>query len=82
MISKDEFFEAFNSEVLKLESSVNSQMKVKVFGNTAVVTFRSMDKGKFNGQEIKGSFQWTELFLKMNGKWMIIATQGTPVAAK
>lgn len=81
-ISKNDLFNAFKSGVLKLESSVNSDMKVKVFENTAVVTFRSMDKGSFNGQSINGTYQWTEIFVKIKGKWLIVATQGTPVMSE
>jgi len=78
-IPRKDLFEAFKSGVLSVESSTNSEMKVYLYGNTAIITYTSMDKGKSNGTEINGKFRWTDTFVKMKGKWMIVATHGTPI---
>jgi hypothetical protein len=64
---------------LKLESSVNSEMKVKIYGNTALVKYVSMDKGKFKGNEISSKTQWTDVFMKVKGKWLAVSSHGTPI---
>lgn len=78
-IPRKDLFEAFKSGVLSVESSTNSEMKVYLYGNTAIITYTSMDKGKSNGTEINGKFRWTDTFVKMKGKWLIVATHGTPI---
>ena len=65
---------------LKLESSKLDDMKVQVHGNTAVVTYGTTDKGTYKGKDISGKYRWTDVFVKHNGKWQIIAGQGTRVA--
>jgi ketosteroid isomerase-like protein len=69
----------FKSGTLKYESSVNDDMKVVVIGDTAVVTYRSTDKGVYGTDDISGKYRWTDTFAKINGKWMIVAAQGTPI---
>lgn len=69
----------FKSGDLKIQSSKIEGMKVQMFGNTAVVTYRTTDKGTFKGRDISGNYQWTDVFVKMNGKWQLVAGQGTPI---
>ena len=68
--------------VLKMESSTNDDMKVRVFGHAAVVTYRSTDKGTYQGRDISGQYRWTDVFVKRNGRWQLVSTQGTPLAMK
>lgn len=77
--SKKDALALFKSGVLKYESSVNDDMKVTLAGDTAVVTYRSTDKGKYGNDDISGRYRWTDTFTKTGGKWMIIAVQGTPI---
>jgi Domain of unknown function (DUF4440) len=52
------------------------QMKVRVYGDAAVVTGRStLTSSTFSGQAL-----WTDTFVKKNGKWLCVATQSTEVA--
>lgn len=76
---KKDVIALFKSGTLKYESSKNDDMKVVVVGNTAVVTYRSTDKGMYGKDDISGAYRWTDTFVKINGKWMLIAGQGTSV---
>jgi len=78
-LNKAQAIAAFKSGDIKLESSKNDDMKVQVFGKTAIVTYRSTDKGRFMGKDFSGQARWTETFVKMKGKWMLVASQGTPI---
>jgi Ketosteroid isomerase homolog len=64
---------------LKIESSTNEDMKVQVHGDTAVVTYRSTDKGNYKGNDLSGQYRWTDVFVKRNGRWQIVAGQGTRI---
>ena len=68
-----------NSGDLKLETSVNSEMKVKIYSNMALVTYRSADKGKFKGNDISSNTQWTDVFIKIKSKWLLVTSHGTPI---
>ena len=79
MMNKAQSMAMFKSGDLKLESIKMDNMKVQMFGNTAVVTYTSTDKGTWKGRDISGEYRWTDVFTKAGGKWKLIAGQGTPI---
>jgi ketosteroid isomerase-like protein len=64
---------------LVLQSSQIADMKVRVYGDAAVVTYTTTDKGKYKGQEINGQYRWTDVFVRRAGAWQIVAGHGTPI---
>jgi uncharacterized protein (TIGR02246 family) len=64
---------------LVVESSQISDLKVRVFGDAAVVTYITTDKGKYKGTDIGGRYRWTDVFARQGGAWKIVAGQGTPI---
>jgi ketosteroid isomerase-like protein len=65
---------------LKLESVTNDDIKVRVFGETAVVTGRATIRGQIDGREIRDQNRYTSVFVKRRGRWQVIALQVTRVA--
>ncbi len=64
---------------LVIESSTIADMKVKVYGDAAVVTYTTNDKGKYKGQDVTGRYRWTDVFVRRGSAWQIVAGQGTPI---
>jgi hypothetical protein len=62
---------------LKLQSASIDGAKVQVYGNTAIVTFSSNDKGTYKGKDISGKTRWTDVFVNQNGRWQVVASHGT-----
>ena len=62
---------------LKLQSASLDGAKVQVYGNTAVVTYSSNDKGTYKGKDISGKTRWTDVVVNQNGRWQLVATHGT-----
>ena len=79
LMNKAQAIAMFKSGDLKFESMKIDDVKVRLFGNTAIVIYRTNDKGSFKGQAFEGQSRWTDTFIKMNGKWVIVAAQGTPI---
>jgi beta-alanine degradation protein BauB len=67
------------SGALKFESSTPGEMKVTVYGDTAIVTGSSKDKGTYKGMDISGDYVFTDVFVKRDGKWRAVSTQVTRV---
>ena len=62
------------------ESAEYKDLKVTVFGNTAVATGVFMGKGTASGKPLDDNERWTDTWVKMpNGQWQCVASQGTPV---
>lgn len=69
---------------LKSGSSTNQtvtlgEMKVRVFGNTAVVTGSDTEKSTYKGKDSSGKYVWTDVFVNRNGRWQAVASQSTKV---
>ena len=77
--TKAQLLADFKSGALVIESTVISDMKVRVFGESAVATYTTTDKGKSKGRDISGRYRWTDTFVRRGGKWQIVAGQGTPI---
>ena len=79
--SKAEFLADVKSGDLKLTQNQLSEMKVQAAdADMAVVTYRSNDKGSYKGEDITGEYRWMDVFVKRDGKWLLISSQGTPIA--
>jgi len=59
---------------LKIESITLSNMKVYDYGDAAVVTGSSAQKGSFEGQSLAASVIFTDTFIRQNGKWKAVAS--------
>ncbi|PYV21384.1 MAG: hypothetical protein DMG24_19660 [Acidobacteria bacterium] len=64
----------------KLESSNVDNMKVRVYGNVAVVNGHFAQKGTYKGKDISGEGRFTDVFVKRQGRWQCVSTQGTTMA--
>lgn len=62
-------------------SSVDyTDLKVTVFGHTAIATGTFSGKGKdATGKPLDGRERFTDTWVKMDGKWLCVATQGSPL---
>jgi ketosteroid isomerase-like protein len=57
----------------------NDEVKVYLYGNSAVVTVLSTWSGKVNNQEYSGQFQATHVWVKQEGRWQLVAAHVSPV---
>lgn len=64
----------------KIDSETLGEMKVRVFGNTAVVTGSDDEKSSYKGKDTSGHHVWTDVFVKRNGRWQAVASQDTLMA--
>jgi ketosteroid isomerase-like protein len=64
---------------LKFQSIELSDLKIRVYGNTAVVTGTETLKGTYKEQDISGKYRYTDIWAKRNGKWQAVGSQATKV---
>ena len=69
--------DAMKSGGLKLTADDLSDLKVRVYGNTAVVTGKSDIKGTMGGKDATGQSLFTRVFVKKGGTWQTVALQQT-----
>lgn len=77
--TKAEIVKGFQSGAFKYELRTISELKVRVYGNTAIVTGRSTQKGEENGKDYSGDYRFTRVYVRDKGHWMTEALQTTPI---
>ncbi len=77
--TKAEIVKGFASGAFKYQSRTISDLKIRVYGDTAVVTGRSVQKGIENGKDYSGDYWFTRVYVKQNGAWMTVALQTTMI---
>ena len=79
MRTKQEILKGFASGSYHYDSRQIFDLKVRVYGNTAVVTGRSVQKGMENGKDYSGNYWFTRVYVKQNDQWQTVALQTTPI---
>jgi ketosteroid isomerase-like protein len=67
------------SEDQRFDSITLSDMKVRVFGNTAVVTGSQDVKSSYQGKDTSGRYRWIDVFVKRQARWQDAFSQMTPI---
>lgn len=70
------------SGAITFESFHLDELKVRVFGETAIAYGLETEKSKYQGKDTSGQYRFTDVFIKRNGRWQAISTHLTRVASK
>lgn len=57
-----------------------SDIRVRVFGTTAVATAISNEKARFKGKEIAPRFRRTTVWVKRGGRWQCVSFHASRIA--
>ena len=80
IVNKSQFLADLKSGKFKLETNALDEMKVHfVTSDLAVITYRSTDKGAFDGHDISGQYRWLDVLAKRAGTWQFAVSQGTKI---
>jgi ketosteroid isomerase-like protein len=63
-------------------SAMLDDIKVRIYGDVAVVTGRNTVKGTLKGKDFSGQERWTDTFIKRDGRWQAVATHNSTIAQK
>ena len=79
MSDKSQMVNAFKTGQTKLTSDDLSDLKVRVYGNTAVITGKADVKGTLGGNDATGQIMFTRVYVKKDGRWQSVAYQQTRI---
>jgi uncharacterized protein (TIGR02246 family) len=79
LTSKGPRLAAIKSGELKYESVGFDEVNIRLYGDTAVATCRSMIKAQRKGQDFSGQSRVTVTFVKIKGRWQLVAAQATRI---
>src|SRR4026209_192886 len=77
IIDKARFLGVIRSGALSHESMESADLRVPLYGDTAVVSGLTTSKGKFMGQNFTSCERATDIFVKQAARWQCVFTQLT-----
>lgn len=78
--TKAQFLESLKAGKIRYLSVQPSDVAVRLYGETAVVTGRAEIKANMGGQELVLPLRFTEVWVKSGGGWKLAAWQSTRIA--
>jgi uncharacterized RmlC-like cupin family protein/ketosteroid isomerase-like protein len=84
VVTKSQEMAGFRSGETRFAAFKTEDLRVRVYGNSAVVTARARIRGQSHGRDIGGDYRYTRVYAKPSGRWQIVAshfTRGAPAVA-
>lgn len=81
MMTKDQIIQMLKSGAIKYEAIDEREVKVRVYGGTAIVNGLASIKITVNGTPISGDHRATFVWVKQKGNWKEASFQATRVAS-
>ena len=75
--TKQDSVSARKSGQLRYETINVTDMVVRIYGDTAVVTARADVKGHQLGEDFSGPYRYTRVWVRHNGHWQTVSYQAT-----
>lgn len=80
VMTKEEILKRFGTGGTKGDSLLPSDLKVRVYNSTtAILTGHLTYKGHEKGLGSIHEAQFTKVFIKRNGKWLLVSNQGSQI---
>ena len=79
IISQEGFFSVLEQGLLSHSTMTKEILRVKVYGDIALVTGRGQNTGSWKGQPMEADEWITDVYKKQGEGWRCILTQLTPV---
>ena len=78
---KAESLAALETNDVLFASTKSDNVKVRINGDTAVVTGRSTFRGRYKGWSMAGQYQYTDVLVKRSGSWQAVSSHITALGA-
>ena len=82
IVDRTRFFEVIKSGVLTHDMMESKDSRVRVYGDSAVVTAVTRTKGKYMGHDFSTQERATDVFVKRDRRWQCVLTHLTRFAEK
>ena len=76
---KAQLLDSFKRGVIKIRSQEISDVQVNVYGEVAVEIGKLVSQATRDGNDSSGTFRFTRVWVKRNGRWQTVAFQETRI---
>ncbi len=78
IIPQERFFQVLEAGLLSHDTMVKKVLRVKIYGDIALVTGRGQNTGSWQGQQLIADEWITDVYKNENGRWLCVLTHLTP----
>lgn len=79
IIPQERFFSVVEQGLLSHSTMTKQVLRVKLYGEIALVTGRGQNTGTWQGQPLAADEWVTDVYRKVNGDWLCVLTHLSPV---
>jgi ketosteroid isomerase-like protein len=79
ILMQERFFYVLEQGLLSHSTMTKEVLRIKVYGDIALVTGRGQNTGTWQGQPLEADEWVTDVYKKENEKWLCVLTHLTPV---
>jgi ketosteroid isomerase-like protein len=79
VLNKSEQIANIKASEVRLEQGLSTNVKVKIYGNTAVMTGNFIAKGNYRGNPVSINERYTVTWIKTDTSWQMVAEQANVV---
>jgi ketosteroid isomerase-like protein len=80
--TKAQYIASLKSGDLRVISSVLDEIKVNVYGDSAVCFGRVTGRAQLKGKDISSQYRFTDTWVKRAGRWQCVADHSSEIAQK
>lgn len=80
MLTKTDSVQRFTSGNLKYESFSWDDVKIRLYGDAALMIGRQTQKAKYQEQVLEGQFRTTLIWVQQQGRWLLAGFHISPIA--
>ena len=80
--NKAEVIADFTTHALTYKSITTAEVRVRVYGNTAVETGRSTMVGQDKGKDVPRENRFTRVWVMTDGRWQLVANHYSPMTTQ
>jgi uncharacterized protein (TIGR02246 family) len=77
---KAEILADVRSGDLRVSASRTDDFKARIYGKTAVATYRATVEATYEGRSRGGQYRATSVYVNRDGRWKLVAQHNTPLA--
>ena len=81
IVTRSRILQVIESGELSHDTMTKDVGRVRVYGDVALVTARGRNTGQFRGRRISADEWITDVYRKIDGRWLCVLTHLTPATA-
>lgn len=80
--NREEYLGDFTSGDRRTFTLTTDDLRIKVYGETAVMTHGGTATGEYKGTPTSGAYRWTHVAIRRGGRWQAVANHVTPLVGR